>query len=108
MLADAVEAASRTLEEPTPKRIETFVQTIVENIFVDGQLDECELTLKDLHAIQKSFRTILLGIFHHRIEYPERIEDDGTHKKYPKIVANGQKTHRKDNRGLAHLFKVAG
>ncbi len=108
MLADAVEAASRTLEEPTPKRIETFVQTIVENIFVDGQLDECELTLKDLHAIQKSFRTILLGIFHHRIEYPERIEDDGAHKKYPKIVASGQKTHKKDNRGLAHLFKAAG
>jgi cyclic-di-AMP phosphodiesterase PgpH len=108
MLADAVEAASRTLEDPTPQRIETFVQTIVENIFVDGQLDECELTLKDLHAIQKSFRTILLGIFHHRIEYPERIEDDGAHKKYPKVVASGQKTHKKDNRGLTHLFKAAG
>lgn len=108
MLADAVEAASRTLEDPTPKRIETFVQTIVENIFVDGQLDECELTLKDLHAIQKSFRTILLGIFHRRIEYPEKTEDEGPHKKYPKIVANGQKTHKKDNRGLTHLFKAAG
>jgi hypothetical protein len=108
MLADAVEAASRTLQDPTPKRIETFVQTIVENIFVDGQLDECELTLKDLHAIQKSFRTILLGIFHHRIEYPERIGDNGSHKKYPKIIANGQKTNKKDNRGLAHLFKAAG
>jgi len=71
MLADAVEAASRTLEDPTPKRIETFVQTIVENIFVDGQLDECELTLKDLHEIAKSFNKTLSGIFHQRIEYPD-------------------------------------
>ncbi|MDD5009798.1 MAG: HDIG domain-containing protein, partial [Syntrophorhabdaceae bacterium] len=54
MLADAVEAASRVLDDPTPKRIESHVQGIIENIFLDGQLDESELTLKDLNAIQKS------------------------------------------------------
>jgi cyclic-di-AMP phosphodiesterase PgpH len=88
MLADAVEAASRTLEEPTPKRIESHVQKIIERIFVDGQLDECELTLKDLYAIEKSFTNILLGIFHHRIEYPEKTVtgQNGTDKKLPKTA----------------------
>lgn len=71
MLADAVEAASRTLTDPTPARIRGMVQKIINNIFTDGQLDECELTLKDLHNIAKSFNRILGGIFHHRIDYPE-------------------------------------
>ncbi|MDY0268722.1 HD family phosphohydrolase [Trichloromonas sp.] len=71
MLADAVEAASRTLSDPTPARIQGMVQKIINNIFIDGQLDECELTLKDLHRIARSFNRILAGIFHHRIDYPE-------------------------------------
>jgi membrane-associated HD superfamily phosphohydrolase len=108
MLADAVEAASRTLDDPTPKRIETLVQNIIENIFIDGQLDACELTLKDLHAIQKSFTSILIGIFHQRIEYPEGAANGGTDKKFPTIVEGGQKAAGKHNRRLAHLFKVAG
>jgi putative nucleotidyltransferase with HDIG domain len=108
MLADAVEAASRTLEDPTPKRIETHVQDIIEQIFLDGQLDECELTLKDLHAIQKNFITLLIGIFHQRIEYPERTEDDGADKKFPRIVETGQKAPKKSNRKLTHPFKAAG
>jgi hypothetical protein len=108
MLADAVEAASRTLEDPSPKRIETHVQNIIEQIFLDGQLDECELTLKDLHAIQKSFITILIGVFHQRIEYPERTDDDGADKKFPRLVEAGQKTAKKHNRGFARLFRAAG
>lgn len=71
MLADMVEAASRSLADPTPARIQGLVQKIINNVFSDGQLDECELTLKDLHEIAKSFIQILSGIFHHRIEYPE-------------------------------------
>ncbi len=71
MLADAVEAASRTLSDPTPARIRGMVQKIINNIFIDGQLDECELTLKDLNNIAKSFNRILSGIFHHRVDYPE-------------------------------------
>ncbi len=70
MLADAVEAASRVLTDPTPARITALVNKIVTNIFVDGQLNECELTLKDLHEIVKSFNKVLTGIFHHRIAYP--------------------------------------
>ena len=71
MLADCVEAASRTLHDPTPARIQGLVQKIINNIFTDGQLDECELTLKNLHEIAKSFNRILAGIYHQRIEYPE-------------------------------------
>lgn len=71
MLADAVEAASRTLNDPTPARLQGMVQKIINGIFADGQLNDCELTLKDMHQIAKSFTRILTGIFHHRIEYPE-------------------------------------
>lgn len=71
MLADCVEAASKTLTDPTPARIQGMVQKIINNIFIDGQLDECELTLKNLHDIAKSFNRILAGIYHHRIDYPE-------------------------------------
>lgn len=71
MLADMVEAASRTLVDPTPARIQGMVQKIINNVFSDGQLNECELTLKDLNEIAKSFNKTLSGIFHHRVEYPE-------------------------------------
>jgi len=71
MLADVLEAASRTLSNPTPSRIQGLVQNLINKIFSDGQLDECELTLKDLNNIAKSFTKILSGIYHHRIEYPE-------------------------------------
>jgi hypothetical protein len=71
MLADMVEAASRSLIDPTPSRIQGVVQKIINKIFSDGQLHECELTLKDLHEIAKSFNMTLSGIFHQRVEYPE-------------------------------------
>jgi hypothetical protein len=70
MLADSVEATSRTLTDPTPSRINSLVQRITNNIFLDGQLEECELTLKDLQKIQESFNRILTAIFHQRIDYP--------------------------------------
>jgi putative nucleotidyltransferase with HDIG domain len=70
MLADAVEAASRVLSDPTPARIKSLVQRIINNIFLDGQLEECELTLKDLRKIEEIFSRILTAIFHQRIDYP--------------------------------------
>jgi len=76
MLADAVEAASRTIQEPTPARIQTVVKKIIGEIFLDGQLDECELTLKDLNEIANSFNRILNGIFHSRIDYPDSDKDE--------------------------------
>ncbi len=81
MVADAVEAASRTLVDPTPARIKGMVQKIINNIFSDGQLDECELTLKDLNLIARSFTKTLSGIFHGRVEYPAPVEKGGEGKK---------------------------
>jgi len=72
MLADVVEAASRALDNPTPSRIQGLVQNLINKIFSDGQIDNCELTLKDLHKIAKTFNSILSGIHHHRIDYPEK------------------------------------
>lgn len=72
MLADVVEAASRTLENPTPARIKGHVQALINRLLEDGQLDECDLTLKDIHKIAVSFNTILNGIHHNRIEYLEQ------------------------------------
>lgn len=73
MLADGVEAASKSLRDPTASRIQGMVQKIIKRAFSDGQLDECELTLKDLNEIAKSFNKTLSGIFHHRIAYPEAV-----------------------------------
>lgn len=73
MLADMAEAASRSIQDPTPARIQGAVQNVINKAFSDGQLDECELTLKDLNEIAKSFNKTLGGIFHHRIEYPEAV-----------------------------------
>src|SRR3989339_244468 len=84
LLADQVEAASRTLTDPTPARIQGMVQKIVNNVFADGQLDECELTLKDLHHIARSFNKILSGIFHQRIQYPQAIDKKKSHENLDK------------------------
>ncbi|MEW6659286.1 MAG: HDIG domain-containing metalloprotein [Thermodesulfobacteriota bacterium] len=87
LLADQVEAASKTLSDPTPARIQGMVQKIINNVFADGQLDTCELTLKDLHLIAKSFNKILSGIFHQRIHYPVSPEKKKTHEDLDKQPA---------------------
>ena len=71
LLADSVEAATWALKEHTPVNIEEVVRKIINNKFIDGQLDECELTLKDLDKIASVFVRILSGIYHSRITYPE-------------------------------------
>jgi len=71
LLADSVEAASRTLEETTPSSVRNLVKRILNNKFVEGQLNECNLTLQDLNKISECFTNILLSILHTRIKYPE-------------------------------------
>ena len=68
MLADSCEAASRSLKEPTPDNLRNLVRKIINDKFIDGQLDECDLTLKDLHNIQASFVTNLMAILSHSRE----------------------------------------
>lgn len=71
MLADAAEAASRSLRNPSPGEIGEMVTRIVNRVYLDGQLDECDMTLRDLHAVGKAFGTVLSAVSHSRVEYPE-------------------------------------
>lgn len=71
LLADSVEAAARALKEPNSAKIEEVVHKMINNKFIDGQLDECELTLKDLEKIAAVFVRALCSIYHSRITYPE-------------------------------------
>lgn len=73
MLADGVEAASRVLSKATPGQIEDLVERILHDRLNDGQLDECDLTLRDLDKISKSFTRSLGAMLHSRIEYPKVI-----------------------------------
>ncbi|MGE5279223.1 MAG: HD family phosphohydrolase [Deltaproteobacteria bacterium] len=78
LLADSVEAACRALEEPTAERIADIVHRIINNKFIDGQLDHCDLTLKDLDRISATFIHILAAFYHSRIEYPEPSPKDAS------------------------------
>ena len=70
MIADAVEASCRAMPDPTTPRLQAQVQKIINMIFAEGQLDECDLTLKDLTLIAQSFLHTLEGIYHARPQYP--------------------------------------
>lgn len=70
MIADGVEAAARSLDEPTPGRLKGTIKAIIESTFLDGQLDECDLTLKDLTKISEAFLKVLVTMKHERIKYP--------------------------------------
>ena len=70
MLCDTIEAAVRTLNNPSPEDIQQFISKLVQGKMEDGQLDDAPLTMQDLHTIQQSCATIIHGIFHERIEYP--------------------------------------
>jgi len=75
MAADSVEAYIRSLTEPTKEQVEQGVRKIIKDKLNDAQLDECDLTLRDLDMIGRAFVKVLAGIFHDRIEYPENIKD---------------------------------
>lgn len=70
MLADGVEAAARTIDEPTPSRLKEMIHQIAGHIVLDGQLDSCDLTFADLDRIEQAFLRALVGMYHHRVDYP--------------------------------------
>ena len=70
MMADSVEAAVRSIQEPTLDKIEAMVNNIIKDKLNSNQLNECDLTFKDLEVIKACFLKVLKGIYHHRIEYP--------------------------------------
>lgn len=96
MIADAVEAASRTLTNPTPNKLRSFVENMVYKRSEDGQLDECDLTLRDLKKIVDAFVLVLYGVFQHRIEYPEAAKGDKK-KTAPKQRKKAEKVNKNEN-----------
>jgi putative nucleotidyltransferase with HDIG domain len=70
MLADSVEAASRTLKDPASSQIRGMIDRLSDDIIRDDQFDECDITLRDIQLVKESFFKILTGLFHHRIDYP--------------------------------------
>jgi putative nucleotidyltransferase with HDIG domain len=84
-LADKVEAACRSIKEPTPDRIRQMIQRIISTTLADGQLEECPLTLQDLYLIAAKFEEVILAIHHQRIEYPDTADVSG--KEQPEKAA---------------------
>jgi hypothetical protein len=74
MICDAVESACRSMAEPTSSRLETMVHKLAMDRLHDGQLDECDLTMRDLETIERTLSKTLLGIYHGRIAYPSTSE----------------------------------
>jgi len=87
MIADAVEASCRAMPEPTTPRLQSQVQKIINLIFAEGQLDECDLTLKDLTLIAQSFLHTLEGIYHARPQYPAGALGPGARAQGPVAMA---------------------
>ena len=82
MIADSCEAAARSLAEPTPENIRFIVTKIIDAIVADDQLDECDLTLRELTQIRESMIRSLIAIYHSRVDYPGYVPPSvsGQHK----------------------------
>lgn len=98
MLADGIEAAARTVSEPSMDRIQGLVQKMINKVFASGELDECELTLKDLHLIAKCFTRVLNAIYHQRIAYAEPAE---------KVVDRGARAESEGSKDESSKKEVA-
>jgi putative nucleotidyltransferase with HDIG domain len=96
-LADIVESASRSLEKPTPQKIEQLVNELIEERIADGQLDECDLTLGELRVIAERFRFTLMTMLHTRIAYPKGeskftpVSEDDRSRMRPDVMASLRK-----------------
>ncbi|MCP4849983.1 MAG: HDIG domain-containing protein [Verrucomicrobiaceae bacterium] len=93
-LADAVESASRTLEKPTPGKITQLIEDIVSSRILDGQLSECDLTLREIKVISESFNSTLRSMLHSRITYPKENNKDGDRNGSAKSHLSGKKSSR--------------
>jgi len=100
MLADGIEAATRTISDPTLDKVQGLVQKMINKTFASGQLNECELTLIDLHLIAKSFTRVLNGIYHQRIAYAEPAE------KVNEKTVEAEKEKTRDGSGKKQERKV--
>jgi putative nucleotidyltransferase with HDIG domain len=90
MVADACEAATRSINEPTAAKIQAMVHNIINKRFLEEQFNECDLTLSDLRIIEESFTRTLVSLYHHRIEYPGQ-------KNVMEKTATAVSNHRRSN-----------
>jgi putative nucleotidyltransferase with HDIG domain len=70
MMADSIEAASRTLSDPSPAQIQGMIDRLVDSILADNQFDECDITLREIGLVKEAFFKILTGLYHRRLDYP--------------------------------------
>jgi putative nucleotidyltransferase with HDIG domain len=96
LLADAVEAAARTLESPNPAKIQAMIDKIFNNALEDGQLDDCDLTFSELDKVASAILWVLTNMYHHRIDYPgfdfnrrQQAGDAGPHQVGAKTLSAG-------------------
>jgi len=101
MLADAAESSVRSMSEPTPPRIETQVHKVVTARLADGQLDDCDLTLNQVHKIEESLVKSLCGFYHARIAYPKPV-DSVQDKQDSSDEANERKEEKGQGQGDPH------
>ena len=106
MLADTVEAACHTLENPSVPRLEKFIQTLIEKKINENQLSNCDITFRDITTIKETFVTILTGYYHSRVKYPDQKDPDEDDK--IKKVSKEKKTEetKKTNRKKNLLWKI--
>lgn len=90
MIADSIEAAARTIDEPSPSRIQSLIDKMVDVKFKDGQLDECNITFLELTKIKEVFYRILVGVYHHRVDYPSSDVTKPLKAKEPQTVTLGK------------------
>jgi membrane-associated HD superfamily phosphohydrolase len=83
MLADSIEATVKSLERPTPKRIEDIVNGTIRGKLEDSQFDECELTMREIHETGEAIQEALIGFIGPRIEYPEATAERARSAKNP-------------------------
>jgi putative nucleotidyltransferase with HDIG domain len=94
MMADSIEAASRTLSEPSPAQVQGMIDRLTDAVVADNQLDECDITLREIGLVKESFFKILTGLYHRRLDYPgydfKTVEDKsalpGANPKHAKAV----------------------
>ena len=103
MLADAAEAAARTVDDPTPNRLKEMIRKVTNAVVVDGELDSCDLTFADLEKIQGAFLRCLVSMYHHRVDYPGfdfgRPKSDSKAEAKPEAKGGGEPRDRKVARG---------
>lgn len=97
MIADTVEAACKSLDNPTEARLEKFIDTLIKSKMESGQLDNCELTFGDLKKIKSVFVKILAAYYHGRIKYPNQKDPDAQDKKEPEAEIKVEKKSAKNS-----------